>query len=275
MCVLVFVSCVRTTSWVIPRWCWEQWLDENGHPKGQQHLGKSATRSLSLSYRPADNYNVRLPNLSSYTKTEIGTGYRARELKRENGFRPRFDDFDNLDPHPKFDKIKSNIARGRSKTIFPDKKIFGSLGSLGLDIGNKLNARNELNGIRGKAKDDDKGKRKMVNSVDDCSDRIIRPLDQPESKHVSMLEGKSKSFVLPDRFTPRSVSQNGSLSRIEDRSQKLTSPRNHHHHHHHHQRTPPCTSSSSTNHTTLLTPSPPSSTALMSPSRVRTWHLQL
>ncbi|XP_051170805.1 uncharacterized protein LOC127287754 [Leptopilina boulardi] len=33
------------------------WLDENGLPNGQQQLEKTATRSLSLSYRSADNYN--------------------------------------------------------------------------------------------------------------------------------------------------------------------------------------------------------------------------
>lgn len=204
--------------------------------------------------------------------TEIGHDYRARELKRENGFRPRFNDFDNLDPHPKFDKIKSNIARGRAKTIFPDKKIFGSLGSLGLDIGNKRNTLNEtFNGIKCKTKTDD-GKRNILSSHDDCLDRIIRPLDPPDSKNIGIMELKSKSFVLPDRFPSRSVMQNGTLSTTENQSQKLTSPRNHHHHHHH-QRTSP-SSSSSTNHTTLITPSPPSSTALMSPSRVRTWHLQ-
>ena len=222
-----------------------------------------ASRAQSLSYRSADSYNsVRVPNFSSYTKsTEIGPNFRARELKRVNGH--HFDDLDSLGPHPQFDKIRSNIARGRSKTIFSDQTR--SLSSLVLNINNKRHAQNETL----------KENKSKTKTLGDCLDRIIRPLGQPN--YVGMLEGKSKSFVLPDRYSPRSAPQIGSRStRIEDLlplQPQLPSPSNHYHHHHH-QRTPPSSTSSSTNHIKLMPLSSPSSTALMSPSRVRAWHLQ-
>ncbi|XP_076296346.1 cbl-associated protein isoform X4 [Lasioglossum baleicum] len=92
-------------------------------------------------------------------------------------------------------------------------------------------------------------------------DRIQRPLDRAAdcSWHAGMLEGRSKSFVLPDRCLHRSNSP------IHDRSTILQSTGNehrhqyHHHHHHHHHRVSPSSSStsssiSSNNHPMIPSP---------------------
>ena len=130
----------------------------------------------------------------------------------------------------------------------------------------------------------------ILNRNRNDDDRIIRPLAQPDySRYPSMPDGKSKSFVLPDRSTmipqrtvgPLTGSQTNltTVDMIKNRATFSPTPnprknhqqhdghnhynhhhRHHQHHHHHHnhrcqRRHPPPTSStctSSTNHTITL-----------------------
>lgn len=215
-----------------------QWLDENGRGSSEGQRFDKMPRALSLSYRPESNrHNVRVPNLNLCLKS-CNSETRMRDKKLENGGRRRLAEV-----------VDSQSVLGRSKNaLLSNKSRF--VDSLKLDL---------------RTNDDMQ------------SSRIIRPLGHGDFwQAAGMLEGKSKSFVLPDRNMNRSTPQIGPRSsrstRLEDLSSFLPtmpSSRNHRHH-----RIPPSssTSSSSSSSTTHIMLPTPTSNAKTSPSRVRGWH---
>lgn len=177
------------------------------------------SRVLSLSYRPESSHSVRIPSLSSARNLEINT--RLRSLTSKNSIDQSIHSATfGLDDCPSF-KSQSyrSIVQDQSHLSIP------------------INPTSRSND-------------KIVS--EDTSGRIIRPLQRTANVdanywHVAGIpEGRSKSFVLPDRCSRRShpvgIKQSTNCrptpltaAVIAPSSFSNSSSIQHHHYHHRHQ----------------------------------------
>lgn len=238
-----------------------QWLNENGHPQGtgleELRDAQLSHRVLSLSYRPESSYNVRVSAVSSSKAHEVV---------------PR--------SRPTVEDVSSS---GSCRDAKPQAKQWSSM--------NVLDYRRPSSHNRAAERTIEPGR----TGRDDPKDRIVRPLERAADCgwHAGMLEGRSKSFVLPDHCLRRSTSPIGdrpaairsTLLQATTDEQHRHRHHHHHHHHHQHQRISPTSSSStssstisSTNHIMLSSPSSTTSSVTIanvqpSVSRVRGYNI--
>lgn len=246
----------------------EQWLNENGRPQGTEmdelRDAQLSHRILSLSYRPEGKHNVRVPAVSSSKVFEVVPKSRPA--------------------------VEEESSRGGSRDARPQPKQWSSMNVL--DYLRPVNL--------------DRSAERTIEAArigkDETKDRIRIGSDRPHERaaadcnwHAGMLEGRSKSFVLPDHCLRRSGSPIGDRSTAirstllqattDEQHRHRHRHHHHHHHHHHHQRVSPTSSSStssstisSTNHVMLPSPSSTTSSVIignahLSASRVRGYNI--